>query len=302
MYLVFGAFHICLFTYVLLWSKKAARSFKETQRLCAVLEISVLFFFAVEGVFPYPDAHSLYMPIALMVIIILYTHTTAYTLIMIFGYTGAFTAMSVAFKTPEASYNDILIALATCISSLVAYVLTSNLRRSERSAMHRLEYANMIDALTALYNKPTMESLCAGRIREKNRELAFAIFDVDRFKNFNDLYGHACGDFVLREMGAALKESFRGDSFAGRFGGDEFLAMIDLEGGGRERARRVVKEALEKIACIEIEGHEDKISCCAGVAIFRGFGEETFSELFSRADKALYAAKDMGRGECVVVE
>src|SRR5205823_2390491 len=123
---------------------------------------------------------------------------------------------------------------------------------------------------------------------------AIMCIDVDRFKEVNDVFGHAAGDALLREVAARLK-SVAGEAFLARFGGDEFNVITPL-GVGPVAISALGEQLLAAVSDeIDIGGHGLRVGVSIGVAVFPPDGiEET--ALLGNADAALYRAKREGRG------
>jgi len=155
------------------------------------------------------------------------------------------------------------------------------------------------DALTLLPNRRAFDEELARRIAEADRcggHFCAIMIDIDRFKPFNDQYGHPAGDEALRILGRALGRTMRQMDLVARYGGDEFAAIMpatsldDAESGATR-----IREAIEK-SVVHFEGQVLQITVSIGLAQ-RLPGEDGLS-LIKRADKALYAAKQAGRN-CV---
>lgn len=173
------------------------------------------------------------------------------------------------------------------------------LRKSEA----HLRELSVRDYLTGLFNRRYMEeTLERELLRAKRKEVSFGIMmlDVDDFKHFNDTYGHAAGDVVLREFGNLLLRHFRGGDIACRYGGDEFVVVLldtSLE-MTRERAERLCEHA--RHINIQFEGQPlETVTFSIGVAVFPKDGS-TRAEVLKAVDIALYRAKQEGRGRVVV--
>ena len=156
---------------------------------------------------------------------------------------------------------------------------------TQRRLLHEADH----DALTGLYNRGAYEKYMAERHGEP---LAVAIIDIDRFKEVNDQYGHAVGDFVLQRVAGALRESFRTSDFPCRLGGDEF--MVVMSGILPENRDVIVRKAGDIAKKLRVPDEKTPaIFISAGVAF--GSGEETPDDLYRLADQALYRVKDAGR-------
>jgi diguanylate cyclase (GGDEF)-like protein len=129
---------------------------------------------------------------------------------------------------------------------------------------------------------------------KSGKHAAFLMVDQDDFKQINDNYGHACGDFVLEHTARLLLEVFYKDSIIGRLGGDEFCVFLkDV----KERKVFVdsVKDFQRRLQeTISFEGLEIKASCSAGAAIAPENGRN-WESLYRNADISLYAAKEDGK-------
>ena len=123
---------------------------------------------------------------------------------------------------------------------------------------------------------------------------------MDDFKHFNDNFGHAAGDAVLRELGNLLLRNVRGEDIACRYGGDEFIIVLpdaSLE-TTRERAELICEYARQ--FRIQFEGQAlEAVTLSVGVAVFPENGS-TSADILKAADTALYRAKHEGRGRVVV--
>jgi diguanylate cyclase (GGDEF)-like protein len=119
---------------------------------------------------------------------------------------------------------------------------------------------------------------------------------MDHFKQINDTHGHLAGDDALRAVGEALADELRGYDAVGRFGGEEFVALLPEVGvddapGVAERVRR----RIESLRVVDgADARHVPLSASVGVAVYPRHGTE-LDALIRSADQALYAAKDAGR-------
>ena len=156
-----------------------------------------------------------------------------------------------------------------------------------------------IDTLTKLYNKSTTEQVGKIKlktftdIKDNDTIMAFYIIDLDHFKEANDTYGHQFGDKVLMEFAKNLRKKFRPNDCIGRFGGDEFVVIIDnlpaMEIVTR-KARDIKNVALD----LEVDGRPAGITASIGIAIVPQDGTD-YETIFKAADEALYYVKANGR-------
>ena len=156
-----------------------------------------------------------------------------------------------------------------------------------------------IDSLTGTYNKKAILNFAQNRFVDGTKDDAMlAIVDLDHFKPVNDAYGHLAGDKVLAKAGEILKKIVGNNGVVGRYGGDEFLLV--LEDMGQENVFR----GLFRTICFDIEGAfkdmftDIKVTASVGAAKYKKDGKN-FDELFKKADFCLYRAKDKGRNRYV---
>ena len=155
------------------------------------------------------------------------------------------------------------------------------------------------DSLTGIFNRAAMLEHLQREIARATRDktpLGVLIADLDHFKSLNDSYGHLCGDDVIRESADRFRTTMRGYDIVGRYGGEEFLILFP--GWDLMLAPGRVDDLLESIRTRPFEIGENKIrlTCSIGVATFRPETDSpSIREVLSRADTALYVAKNSGR-------
>ena len=199
---------------------------------------------------------------------------------------------------PSASwYTEAKQQLAHTVADSLALAL-SNLKLRET-----LREQSIRDPLTGIYNRRYMEESLKRELRRANRlgkSLSVIMLDIDYFKHFNDMYGHAAGDAVLRELGSFLGSQIRAEDIACRYGGEEFAlimpdAFIEI---ARQRAEKIRTEAKH----LQIRHHGrllGSITLSLGVAEFPTQGPSG-DALLRSADAALYRAKKAGRDQVVL--
>lgn len=187
--------------------------------------------------------------------------------------------------------------MAVAMADQVALVLSNlNLRK-------RLSALAIRDSLTGLYNRRYMEASLEHeiqRVRRQESSLGVIMMDLDKFKQFNDTYGHAAGDMMLRRLGTFLRTHIRSADIACRYGGEEFVLI--LPGASLKETHNRGEQLRQGFQTVEIDydGERlDGVTLSAGVAVFPQHGE-TGSNLLQMADDALYQAKAHGRNRLVV--
>ncbi len=158
-----------------------------------------------------------------------------------------------------------------------------------------------IDALTGIGNRRFFDESMVAEMRAAGRTattLGLVMMDIDRFKQFNDLYGHPAGDRCLQAVADVLKAVCRRPrDLVARYGGEELVVILpDTDEAG---AVQVANEILQKVRDLQIP-HADNldralVTVSAGVIVSQPKTDDTIEQLIQRADLALYAAKNHGR-------
>ena len=166
-------------------------------------------------------------------------------------------------------------------------------RRNEERIAHMAHH----DALTELPNRAAFAERLAytlERATESNDPFALLSVDLDRFKEVNDVFGHAAGDELLRQLARRLTARTDG-AFLARLGGDEFMLIV-TEGEQPSTAAALADRLLSAAEDdFEIDGHPIRVGLSVGVVVFPGDGTDT-TTLLGNVDAALYRAKVEGRG------
>lgn len=169
----------------------------------------------------------------------------------------------------------------------------------------RGQLANMVltDSLSGCSNRRGLEQELTrelARAVRSGREISMIALDVDFFKTVNDTFGHLAGDSVIREIGALLREAARGGDVVARTGGDEFMLLLpETSAAGAYRlAMRIRSDAAQH----RFGGIDGKvpITVSVGIVADRVVDENIAHDLLSRADEALYSAKDAGRNRVTI--
>lgn len=173
------------------------------------------------------------------------------------------------------------------------------------AARRELQEQATHDSLTGVFNRAAIVEHLEREVTRALREkcpVGIVIADLDHFKNFNDQYGHLCGDDIIRETTDRFRSTLRAYDLVGRYGGEEFLLLfpgVDLV----TYSARVddLRNAIRSRPFI-LGNTEIWVTCSFGVATFRPESDQpTIRELIRRADTALYVAKNSGR-DCVRFE
>ena len=165
-----------------------------------------------------------------------------------------------------------------------------------RAILAQADEVSHTDALTFLPNRRQVINSLQKEVHRADRyktSLSISMLDIDNFKNINDSYVHTVGDQVLIQLADMMREGIRESDMVGRYGGEEFLILLpntELQKAA-ELAERLCKSIRE--TSIDV-GEKTNLTVSIGVAEYK-HGEETWQKLLSRADMALYEAKNAGR-------
>ena len=187
--------------------------------------------------------------------------------------------------------------LAQTVADSVALAL-ANLKLRET-----LRHQSIRDPLTGLFNRRYMEETLereTRRVARAQRPLGIIMLDVDRFKLFNDTFGHDAGDALLRELGNFLRAHIRGEDVACRYGGEE--VMLILPEASLAVTRERAEHLRDDIKHLHAQYHDQPLGAVMlsqGVAVFPDHGS-TGEAVLKAADAALYRAKREGRDRVVV--
>jgi diguanylate cyclase (GGDEF)-like protein len=178
------------------------------------------------------------------------------------------------------------------------------LQRELVSQVEKLRLRAFVDQLTGVWNRGAVFDVLQReleRSERNNHPLSACMLDLDHFKKVNDEYGHQAGDHVLQELCQRVRASIRPYDGIGRYGGEEFLIVFPETQG--EQARSQADRVRKTVAAVPFDlgdGVQKTVTCSIGVAEYER--DEDLTSLISRADKALYRAKNEGRDRVVLAD
>ena len=205
-------------------------------------------------------------------------------------------AMCLLLGRFSAGMQSVSILATAALTILFSYIF-ANRTREDRVQLHEMATT---DVLSGVPNRREMEKMLAEAVMERRagrRHYGLVLLDLDRFKDVNDLYGHAAGDHAIADLAAILRFEMRSDDHVFRFGGEEFVVLLDVANreeleAATERLRRAVRDSLR--------GPGGRITISLGAALLGQ--ERDWHDWFSRADAALYRAKSNGRDSYVIAD
>jgi diguanylate cyclase (GGDEF)-like protein/PAS domain S-box-containing protein len=204
---------------------------------------------------------------------------------------GVMGALVIRNRTDEMRYTDKDKELLQFISTHIATAA------QRKQADIRLQHLALHDVLTGLPNRELFYdrlTIALARAQRNRVRMALLYIDLNGFKQVNDQYGHATGDVLLREASQRLKDCVREADTVSRFGGDEFVVVLDCIQAPSDASRvaETIRAALKQD--FEVGGHELHISPSIGVAIHPEHGLDA-DALMRHADAAMYEDKAQGK-------
>jgi diguanylate cyclase (GGDEF)-like protein len=187
--------------------------------------------------------------------------------------------------------------------ALVAFTLPPVLML-QRGLLHaHLRSVALLDGKTGLLNAPSWEREAAGKLlalRRRRQPAAVLLIDVDHFKRVNDEHGHLAGDQVLRAVAEVLVSGVRDGDLVGRFGGEEFVALLpSADNGESARVAERLRDHVARLVVPLATGRAVAVTVSIGVAIAPP-GALLVPELLAAADYCMYQAKAAGRNHVVL--
>ena len=165
-----------------------------------------------------------------------------------------------------------------------------------------------LDALTGFYNRRQLEERIKQEVsnaKRQNAPLCGIMTDIDFFKSVNDNYGHAVGDLVLKTIAKIIRGQLREYDIAGRYGGEEFsilLPFTKIEEAQMvaERLRKTIENRAIDISKVNPDAETKTLNITLSLGIYEMKEHDNDEDLFKKADKALYQAKNTGRNKVVI--
>lgn len=224
--------------------------------------------------------------------------------------TGYISAMTMAITAVQSWHQDpvSLVGLmvgAGAISAVLALPITwefGQMYLDLWNATQTLRELASKDQQTGLLNNRSFIAAVETRLAA-GRKVALFVGDLDRFKAVNDQYGHLTGDEMIARVGTTLRDLFGDSVVLGRMGGEEYAVMIDSPfadpAAARAHVHALAEEMRRRVADIAVSTERGAVRPTISIGIAWSRPEAPFSDLYSRADKALYVAKAGGRDRVV---
>src|SRR3954451_19678553 len=180
--------------------------------------------------------------------------------------------------------------------TIFKFLSGGNIENAYHEEIYRL---TTVDGLTQIFNRRYFLEQFereVSRAKRYRRELSLIMFDIDRFKNINDTYGHLAGDYVPKQVGTVIKGKIRREDILARYGGEEFAIVLpEIDAANALNFAEKVRKIIEK-APFKFE--DTKIAVTVSVGVATCADNDDAAALIKRTDEKLYEAKAAGRN-CV---
>lgn len=210
-----------------------------------------------------------------------------------FGLAAVTLLLHAAFDLAGAEMSDFARLAEVATTALLSVALIF-LYGADREGIDRMQEEADRDALTGLLNIRAFTALARERLdrtMEHNGRCAVAILDVDELKELNDTLGHQAGDQILQLVGSAVRASLRPHDLSARYGGDEFVVLLDRCEAGE--AQKVCARILRSVVMLTLAaGRQTTLSC--GISVAPDHGTDLI-DLIHHADKQLITVKRSGK-------
>lgn len=230
---------------------------------------------------------------------------------MLFGLAGMYVLKHLSFDEPVrlvVAYvlMVLVVFLATTFLTWRLLQITAYIRKQRNEiqlALERIQEIAIRDELTGLFNRRYMQERMreeASRSDRNGESLLIAILDIDHFKRLNDSYGHHAGDLALHAFAKVVQTNIRGHDILGRWGGEEFVIL--LPNTSLSTGMDCLERIREKLAVSSITVDNLNLQITVSVGLTEHIPREHPDKTMARADAALYAAKDRGRNQLVLLQ
>jgi diguanylate cyclase (GGDEF)-like protein len=230
-------------------------------------------------------------------VLIITTLSVAMSLLMLITFITALGLWEMEMMTPLI----IAAVIPGVIAPIVSYFLMTLLCELEKTQQHLRVLAHR-DSLTRTYNRLFFMDQLTLAIRTSQRTqkpLSLLMIDVDKFKSINDTFGHACGDEVLKYIAKICEKTLRPYDILARYGGEEFVVLLaDTTSEIALTVAERIRSAIEQQK-INVDHDNLSVTLSIGISTVSDPNANDAKMLLSRADSAMYRAKNSGRNRCV---
>ncbi len=201
-------------------------------------------------------------------------------------------------KSTEMFEYDLLNIFIFGVAGLFLCPYMMQIKFADILTRRRIEHERDIDSLTQLYHKDVVRRTVNETLQlSAFHDCALMFLDVDNFKHFNDTYGHAAGDAILKYIADSIRQGCPDIATIGRYGGDEFIAFlpeVDDIYQIQKTAQGILDLVDDRERCLRVTDVPECPSLSIGIAIYPSAGR-SYQELVTAADKVLYQVKNSGK-------
>lgn len=221
------------------------------------------------------------------------------------GYLYGCAALSISgfvlvYLSSEYWQGQDLLSLNILLAMLIVPPYVGSLLKTLYAAKDALQHQASFDSLTGLLSRSEMEAVIEAMFRGDATGHVLLFCDLDRFKEVNDVAGHAAGDKLLTDIGGIIRKAVRRHDLSGRMGGDEFCIL--LQDCPLEKGREIAEEIRSKVTGYRLAWGTAYFSVGVSVGVAPSDAVTDAESLFRLADAACYAAKNAGRNRVHVVD
>ena len=262
-----------------------------TGQLLIYLSISLLFLFGALITQNKPDIPATAFFVFLLITPMFMIDKPYFMGFVLLIASGIFLTWMYYVKPPEIWRMDLINSVIYSILGFIIHIIANSIRIKEFVLTRKINIQKDTDDLTGLKNKGALTRAINEFLADETKDKGILfILDVDHFKAINDTYGHDVGDEVISQIGDYLGKRFTGDEIVGRFGGDEFIVFIK-DADGEDTARNIAENIVSGVSGqVALPDKDKKVSVSIGIAVYHGL-EKNYSEIFKKADVALYDVK-----------
>ncbi|MCR5468037.1 MAG: GGDEF domain-containing protein [Lachnospiraceae bacterium] len=253
--------------------------------------MSFLFLFAIFINLNKPDHNATTFIVFLLVMPMFMIDKPYWMTVELVAASTVFLTWMHSVKPLEIWYIDLVNVIVYTIVGCFINVIANSLRIREFVLTREIRIQRDTDEMTGLRNKGSLTREINSFLEDKNSNKGMLfVLDVDHFKSINDVYGHDVGDDVIIQLGKYLGSKFTKGEIVGRFGGDEFIIFIK-KADDLDKAVKTAEDLAEGVADnVKLPDADKKVSISIGIAAYNGV-ETNYSEIFKKADMAMYTAK-----------
>lgn len=159
-----------------------------------------------------------------------------------------------------------------------------------QNKLREVEFLASVDPLTGIANRREFDRQLRARVAA-DRQFCLLLFDLDTFKRINCDYGHLCGDEILKQLGSRLSSHVRPRDFVCRWGGDEFVALLECPLANAQARAQEIAQLLGGVYRVVLEGQQIDVNIGVSFGISERLQGETAEQVFQRADEGMYRQK-----------